>query len=277
MSSSCCRVCGGTTSTCDALAPLPFAQCEQCGFVQRIETEVHELYEAGDYGETWEQLYCGQEGDRRRDAQVRLRWLSRARPGKDLLDVGAAAGEFVAEALDAGYRARGIEPSPAVAARARELHGLDVRDGTLEQAALGDGTLDVVTMWHVLEHIPQPVEELRRITTALRPGGVVAIEVPNYGSAVARRMGSAWTSLQPDVHVSQFAPATLALALRRAGLEAEAVQTLPITPYLSARERIGPRHLAGRLKAALWLRSTRTIHPHGHELLRAIGRRGTSG
>ena len=132
-------------------------------------------------------------------------------------------------------------------------------------------------MWHVLEHLPDPVAQLRRIGTALKPGGIVAIEVPNYASAVARRMGRAWPSLEPDVHVSQFTPETLRKALDRAGLQPTRVETVPITPYLPRLRRCGPRHLVGRAKAAAWLSTFRGRHPHGHELLRAVGQRSRHG
>jgi SAM-dependent methyltransferase len=268
-----CRLCGSAAEECSELAPLPFARCSECGFVFREHADVRAVYEGGTYEKDGGERYVDEDHARRRDARVRLRWLQPAASGGDLLDVGAAGGAFVAEANAAGYRAWGVEPTPAFARHARDALGVDVRSGTVEDVELAPGSLNVITMWHVLEHLPEPVAQLRRLGDALRPGGVVAIEVPNYGSAVAHNLGRAWASLEPDVHVSQFTPATLRHALELSGLEAHRIETVPITPYLTPIARLDPRHVAGRAKAAVWLRSAASRHPHGHELLRAVGRR----
>jgi SAM-dependent methyltransferase len=268
-----CRLCGSPAERCAELVPLPFARCRQCGFVFREHAEVSAVYEGGAYAEDGGERYVAEDAARRRDARVRLRWLREVASRGDLLDVGAAGGAFVAEANSAGFSAWGIEPTPAFAEHARSALGVDVRTGTLEDTELTPASVDVVTMWHVLEHVPEPVGQLRRVGEALRQGGVAAIEVPNYGSAVAGRLGRAWASLEPDVHVSQFAPQTLTSVLERAGLRPLRIETVPITPYLTPLRRCNPRHLAGRAKAALWLRSLKTTHPHGHELLRALAQR----
>jgi SAM-dependent methyltransferase len=273
-----CKGCGRETVPCAALAPWPFVSCTACGLVFRARVAadaMHAVYAEGDYEADRGHHYASDEedADRRRDARVRLRWLSRhARSGR-LLDVGAAGGAFVLEAGRAGFAAWGVEPTPAFAARARERLGLDVRTGTLEEVALDPDGLDVATMWHVLEHVPEPLAVLERLHVGLRSGGTLAIEVPNFGSAVAKRMGTAWTSLQPDVHVNQFSAASLRVMIERAGFAAAEVSTVPITPYLPVPSRLDPRHIAGRAKAAMWLRTPRAVHPHGHELLRAAAAR----
>jgi 2-polyprenyl-3-methyl-5-hydroxy-6-metoxy-1,4-benzoquinol methylase len=216
--------------------------------------EVRAIYEEGAYEASHGEVY-GDLESRRRDARVRLDWLGLAGRGR-LLDVGAAGGAFVAEAAARGLRASGIEPTPAFARHAREVLGVDVREGTLESAGLD--RYDVVTMWHVLEHIPDPLPQLQRVRAALDDGGLLALEVPNYGSVSATRMGRAWPSLEPEVHVNQFTPGSLRALLERAGFAGVEVETVPITPYLTWRARLGPRHVAARLKA---IRG-------GHELLR---------
>jgi SAM-dependent methyltransferase len=275
---SSCPVCGKDAAPAPELVPLPFARCASCGLVFRSDVdaaEVHGVYEAGDYEDVRGAQYgAGELAARRRDARVRLRWIAGyAAAGGRLLDVGAAGGAFVVEALASGYAARGVEPTPAFARHARDVLGVDVEQGTLEAARLEPATLDVVTMWHVLEHVPSPLEQLERLREALVRGGVLAVEVPNYGSAVAARMGTSWPSLEPAVHVNQFTPASLGSLFERAGFEPVRLESVPITPYLSRAARLGARHMAARMKAAVWLRSPRTVHPHGHELLRAVARR----
>lgn len=273
-----CKGCGGATVPCAALAPWPFVSCTACGLVFRARVgadAVHAVYADGAYEEGHGRHYAfdEEEAARRRDARVRLRWLARhARSGR-LLDVGAAGGAFLVEAMRAGFDAWGVEPTPAFAERARERLGLDVRTGTLEDLALEPAGLDVVTLWHVLEHMPEPLDALGRVHAALRPGGTLAIEVPNFGSAVARHMGAGWMSLQPDVHVNQFSARSVRALVERAGFVPAEVSTVPITPYLTLPRRLDPHHLAARAKATLWLRSPRGVHPHGHELLRVAAAR----
>ena len=276
MDAASCWLCGAPAQPAAELAPLPFAACPSCGFVFRPDLEARELrdvYEQGHYERMGGERYAAELDERRRDARVRLRWLRRHVRAGTLLDVGAATGAFVLEAGAAGFDARGLEPTPAFARQARTTLGVDVVEGTLEDARLDESSLDVATMWHVLEHVREPLPQLDRVRRALRPGGLLAIEVPNYGSEVARRQRAAWPSLEPKVHVNQFTPVTLRCALERVGLELAELGTVPITPYLPLHGRLAPRHVAARAKAALWLHTPRASHPSGHELLRAIARR----
>jgi SAM-dependent methyltransferase len=264
-----CWLCGGATSADEVLGGLGFEHCTNCGFVFRPDLHpgaLAQLYEGDEYGEERAQEYMADAelADRRRDARVRLRYIEPFVQGGRLLDVGASTGAFVAEAQDAGFDAWGIEPTPSYAKLARDQLGVDVRDGMLERHELEPGGLAAVTLWHVLEHIREPLGPLRLLRDALAGGGVLALEVPNAGGAMARHEGVAWGSLQPEVHVSQFAPDTLTLALEQAGLRVLDVSTVPITPYLETRARLDPRHVAYRVKTARWRRLG------GYDLLRAV-------
>jgi 2-polyprenyl-3-methyl-5-hydroxy-6-metoxy-1,4-benzoquinol methylase len=228
------------------------------------------VYAEGGYEDIRGEHYLSEIEDRRRDARVRLRYIEPwVREGR-LLDVGAAGGAFVAEANARGFDASGIEPVPSFARLAREQLGVNVRDGSLQDVQLEQASYQAITLWHVLEHVPNPLAELDRLAQALAGGGILAVEVPNAISAVAVHMGSSWPSLEPTVHVNQFTPTSLGVGLERAGFVLRDIRTTTITPYLRMRARFGPGHLAGRLKAAVWLRDPRPNHPSGHELLRAI-------
>lgn len=240
-----CWLCGGTVRPHAQLAPHPFVACAVCGFVFRPLADAGAIYTGGAYEDVRGEQYLRSLLARRSDARVRLRFLAaHAAPPGRLLDVGAAGGAFVLEAAAAGWSARGVEPTPAFAAAARSL-GADVAEGTLEDVELG--VLDAATLWHVLEHIPEPVAQLARLRAALGSRGVVAIEVPNYGGAAAARLGAAWPSLEPEVHVNQFTAASLRAALERAGFASVSTSTVSIGPYLPAWRRLDPRHLAARL------------------------------
>jgi len=273
-----CPICGSPSADVRRLAPLPFKACSRCGFVfrfDRTDAEVHESYEGGDYTKIRANAYMTPEtvSQRRADARVRLDYLRPYVSSGALLDVGTAGGLFVAEALERGFVAEGLEPTPEFAAFARDEIGVPVLSTTVEEAGLEDRSLDVVTLWHVLEHIPDPVEVLGALHTALRPGGVIGVEVPNAGGYAARLLGRRWSALEPEVHVNQFGVQSLREALERTGFVVEQTESVTYRPYMPEAQRrsIGTR--ARRAIDGLVLRSSADPHPSGHELLRAVGRR----
>jgi SAM-dependent methyltransferase len=153
----------------------------------------------------------------------RLRLVQRRRTAGRLLDVGTGDGAFLGYAKAAGFQAVGLEPSPVGSALARAA-GHDVRVGTLDEAELAAGSFDVITAWHVLEHVQAPVAFVRRIAALLSPEGLLFLAVPNEERVLLpRRLG--WRGgpdlgpLVPgeEIHLVHFQPRTLRDALSRAG------------------------------------------------------------
>jgi SAM-dependent methyltransferase len=274
-----CWACGSPTAPSAALAPLPFLECPDCGLAQRDDRDAEQLggvYADGDYGDDWADEYSAgaRLDDRRRDARVRLDWIGpRLPPGAVVLDVGAAGGAFVEQAGLRGLRAWGIEPAPSFARHAREVLGADVRPGLVQDHELPDASLDAVTMWHVLEHLAEPGPVLTRLREALRPGGVLCVEVPNAASAVARALGLGWPGLQPEVHVGQFTPDALGRLLVRAGFEVRELVTVPSEVYFTRRDRLGPRTLLHRARFGRASRPGPDRPAGANDLLRAVAAR----
>ncbi len=262
-----CPACGAPGTVPSArLEPLPFRECRGCGLAFRADLgrgAARAIYEEGAYERERTRMYAGAETeDRRREAAARVAFLARRVGGpRRLLDIGAAGGHFVRAAADAGWRAGGIEPAPGFAAHARDALGVDVREGTLEDADL-DG-VEVATMWHVLEHVARPCAALRRLRAAMVEDGALVLEVPNAGSAPARGLGTRWAMLEPEVHVNQFSGAALCALLERAGFAVEHLEDLDAAAYQPLRRRLSAGHLA---HVAKWRwRGER-------ELLRAVAR-----
>jgi SAM-dependent methyltransferase len=139
-------------------------------------------------------------------------------PPARLLDAGAGRGRFVAAARRVGYQAEGVEPDPArVAAGAR--YGAAIEPVGIEEATVEAGSLDAVTLWHVLEHVDDPAAALSRVAGWLRPGGALLVGVPNLDSLQARIGGERWYHLDLPRHRTHFTPAGLEALLRRHGLE----------------------------------------------------------
>lgn len=134
-----------------------------------------------------------------------------------LLDVGCGKGRFLRAATLAAWNAEGVEPWPPSAVQARERSGAPVTDGTLADARFPDARWDAATMWHVLEHVPDPDGVIAELSRVVRPGGVLAVAVPNFGSWQARMFGATWYHLQLPGHLFHFSPKALRSMLERHG------------------------------------------------------------
>ena len=224
-----CPVCAGCGST-----PLferdgyPLVRCAGCStvFVASdpaaidFETLYGESYYRGGHDATFAD-YTGEEAARRRSARrhlLAMRWLQPGLPRRGrLLDVGCAAGFFLAEARR-WYEVQGVELSAWAAGYARERLGLPILTGTLQQAALPAGRFDLVTLWDVIEHVPDPVPLLAEAARVLAPQGRLVLTTGDWGSAYAQSRGVHWHLMTPPWHLTMFSRATLAEAARRAGL-----------------------------------------------------------
>jgi 2-polyprenyl-3-methyl-5-hydroxy-6-metoxy-1,4-benzoquinol methylase len=138
-----------------------------------------------------------------------------------VLDVGAGPGFLLSAARLRGWDAVGVEPNPWAAAYARDELGLDVRTGTLEEAAFEPGSFDAVTLMDVVEHVPEPETMVGRAAALVRENGVVALLTPDAGSPVSRALGRRWPEVQrvPE-HLVLFSVSGLAALARRHGLAA---------------------------------------------------------
>ncbi len=158
-------------------------------------------------------------------ARVELaRRYVRLGPDTRALDVGCGNGTFVRKLESAtGCVCVGIEPDRASVERGR-ADGLDMRCGTLDDVDVGGQPFDLVTMWHCLEHVHDPLPQLARAAGLLRSGGRMIIAVPDAGGLTARLFGGSWFGLDAPRHVHQFTPAELTLLCERAGLNVTSVE-----------------------------------------------------
>jgi 2-polyprenyl-3-methyl-5-hydroxy-6-metoxy-1,4-benzoquinol methylase len=137
--------------------------------------------------------------------------------GRRLLDVGAYTGVFVDVARVAGWDACGVEPS-RWAVDVAKRRGLPIIEGTLTASELAGKRFDVVTMWDVIEHVPDPAVELGRAYSLLVPGGLLAVHTMDVDSLIARILGARWPWLM-DMHIHYFSRRTLRQMLQKSGYE----------------------------------------------------------
>jgi SAM-dependent methyltransferase len=181
----------------------------------------------------------------------------RGEPPGRLVDVGCGRGDLAAAFVRRGWRAAGVEPSAAAVAAAR-AQGVDARVGTLPDTPLEPGAFDAAIFHHSLEHTTDPVDDLRRVHAALRPGGRVLITVPNFDSWQRRRFRDRWYHLDLPRHRTHFTPRGLGIALERAGFAVNGLTAssstvgLPATiQYAVAGRCLFPGGLGLRVAAGL--------------------------
>jgi 2-polyprenyl-3-methyl-5-hydroxy-6-metoxy-1,4-benzoquinol methylase len=149
---------------------------------------------------------------------LRVRTLPPLAPGDRVLDIGCGRGDFLMACRRKGWEVAGVEQDGAPIMELRQTLGFDVFSQS-ELDRLADGSFDVVTMWHVFEHMADPRETLRQVSRLLRPGGSLVIEVPNFGSWQARIGPRDWFHLDVPRHLLHFERATLEAMLEAEGFE----------------------------------------------------------
>jgi SAM-dependent methyltransferase len=134
--------------------------------------------------------------------------------GRRLLDIGCGDGTFLLKAKRHGWNATGTEMNPEVAQKA----GLDVYKSLEEVSRLAP--FDCITLWHVLEHFKNPLDELKSIGASLDPQGVLVIAVPNAWGTQARFFGPKWFHLDVPRHLHHLSRQSLEQHLAKTGFSA---------------------------------------------------------
>lgn len=117
-----------------------------------------------------------------------------------LLDFGAGTGDFLQVAENKGWKVYGVEPNEQARKLAKKK-GLDLLSSLEESKA---SQFDVITLWHVLEHVPNLKETLNQLQTLLKPGGILVIAVPNYKSWDAKKYKEFWAAYDVPRHLWHF-------------------------------------------------------------------------
>lgn len=151
-------------------------------------------------------------------------------PSKKLLDIGCGTGDFLQVAQKKGWQVEGTEISQKAALDARRKIEGQVFIGDLLTLDLPLASYDVITLFHVVEHLINPVIFLRKIKSLLKPNGLFFLETPNIGGIGFKLSGQKWSHLIPPEHISYFDPQSLDVALTKAGFSQ--IKTLTIAPQI---------------------------------------------
>jgi 2-polyprenyl-3-methyl-5-hydroxy-6-metoxy-1,4-benzoquinol methylase len=134
-----------------------------------------------------------------------------------ILDIGCGDGLFLKYFKNCGWEVQGIDFGETASNYARDILGVDVFPGSLEQAKYQSGSFDVVSLYAVLEHLPDPIQSLKEINRILKPEGVLFISVPNFESLESKIFRERWVAIKAPAHLYHFTPATLQTFLLKAG------------------------------------------------------------
>ena len=292
-----CQLCGSTRrSLMFAEPPFEVLRCTDCDFVY-VTPRLRGEALAKVYGESyWKSDNPKLHGyaDYAREAslylktfRLRMRFVRRwLQPGCRVLDIGCAAGYFLQVMHDEGCEVLGVEPSEPIARIAAATLGPErVHVGDLETApedkGYRPGSFDMVTLWDVIEHCPDPQSVLRRAHQLLKPGGVLLLETQNVASRWARLLGPRWHHYKHHEHLYHFQPSTIRRVLAETGFEVEHCGASYAGKYVSfgfiaeRAGRLGP--LTGLLFRPLALVSNWNLYVNPRDEMIVVARRRETG
>ena len=254
-------------------------KCRSCSIVYMNPRPHHQAVQSN-YAAVEDTRYLEEEQGRIETFTESLEHIQEFVPTGTLLDVGCHVGTFLTVAEAHGFTVAGVEPSTWAAQIARDRIAGTVHCGAIEDAPLPEGGHDVVTLWDVIEHLPDPAIDIRAIHGALRPGGIFAVSTMDVDSLFARVLGRRWPWYM-QMHLVYFSRQTLCEMLRREGFEIADVRlhTRRVRlSYLASRlDAYAPpiaRLIGGALKATGL--ATRTVPIKLGDIFTVIARKPTA-
>lgn len=248
LSINACPLCGGThlkrAMTCtDFYASgerFDVFSCEDCGFTFTqdvpVEAEIGRYYETPDYIS---------HSDTKKGAmnaiyhQVRKYMLSKKarlvakeshRKSGRLLDIGTGTGYFAAAMEQRGWEVEAIEKNAQARTFAEEHFGLEVKgDEALQE--FESGSFDVITLWHVMEHLEHLDETWECLRELLSDRGVLIVAVPNCSSYDAGKYGEYWAAYDVPRHLWHFTPVTIQQLASKHGFIMAARHPMPFDAF----------------------------------------------
>lgn len=247
-----CNLCNsGTLQVLDAACNI--AQCQRCGYIfdnpRPTVEELISFYSQPAKYDSW----LNEIESRDRLWKRRLNKLRSTRKAGSLLDVGTGIGQFLFHARSQYTEVFGTEVSTTAISIAKEKYGLDIFQGVIDDLARQDRTFDNITLFHVLEHVPDPKVVLQACHSLLSEGGIIAIAVPNEVASLratvkrllvklglkkprsgAGKLGLPLIRLDGsigEIHLSHFTPRVLRQLLESAGFS---VVASTLDPYYVA-------------------------------------------
>lgn len=208
-------------------------QCSSCGFIftnpiPALST-LSKYYESPDYlshtansfsikGEIYKLF-------RSLNIRKKFKLVNQLAKGKTILDIGCGTGELLSYFKKMGWDTMGIEPNPSARKFAKNTYQLEVfEEENLDK--LKENSFDVISMWHVLEHVPDLQGRIEQVKNLLRKDGLLIIALPNIESPDAVKYGTHWAGLDVPRHLYHFAKDTVKVLLEAHNMEL--IESIPM-------------------------------------------------
>ena len=215
-------------------------RCDVCGFVftqdHPDESEIYKYYQSDDYishSDTSKGLINKIYRLVRQAMLIKKRRIIKKLTGLkkgSILDIGSGTGHFAASMQKAGWLAKGVEINEKARNSSSSAFRLEIigpeKIPTLETAGF-----DCITMWHALEHLPDPFKYLSEVTRLLKPRGLCLVALPNCGSYDAEHYRQFWAAYDVPRHLWHFSPSTFRLFSEKAGMDVEKSVFLPFDVF----------------------------------------------
>lgn len=168
-----------------------------------------------------------------------------------ILDIGCGTGEFLGTMKQAGWTTLGLEPDEGAREMAAKEQGVTVHESE-HLFQLSDPTYDVISMWHVLEHVHRLHEYLEQIRSLIQPDGTLLIAVPNYRSKDAEQYQAEWAAYDVPRHLYHFSAGNMKKLLGQHGFELKEMQHMPFDAFYVSMLSEKYRHGKVRLVSAFF-------------------------
>ena len=210
-------------------------KCEGCGLVvtspRPDDDKLSVYYQSDDYishsGKSNSLLNKTYLTARKFSLRWKLSIIQNIKPNGKLLDVGCGTGEFLQTIKEAGWEVSGVEPSPNARAKAEKILAQSIH----ENIETTIGPFEIITLWHVLEHLPDLNASLEKINNLLKSDGKLLIAVPNHSAHDGKKYGAHWAGYDVPRHLWHFNQKAMATLLHKHGFNLEKILPMKLDSF----------------------------------------------
>ncbi|MBT8223286.1 MAG: class I SAM-dependent methyltransferase [Eudoraea sp.] len=175
----------------------------------------------------------------------KVRMLEKLLGGRGkLLDIGAGTGDLVKQAISMGWQAEGVEPNATAREKAQQK-GIALKENG---KAFPKKAFDVITLWHVLEHLPELEDSIQQIGTLLKPNGILIVAVPNFKSWDAKYYKEYWAGYDAPRHLWHFSKDALKAIFSKNNFQLNKIYPMQLDAFYVAL--LSEKYKHGRMR---WL------------------------
>lgn len=186
---------------------------------------------------------------RKHTLKQKVKLVGRLANGKAVLDIGAGTGHFLNACTEAGFNALGLEPDADARTFAESNFSANIKPLD-ELHSLENNSRDVITMWHVLEHVYDLRKDLDKITEILKADGTLVVAVPNMSSFDAKHYKEFWAAYDLPIHLYHFTPDDIKRLFDQYNMEVK--ETLPMKFDSYYVSMLSEKYKGGNIIRAFW-------------------------